>query len=209
VSRTSALAARLLPVLGVIAVLAGCGAPPQPLPTSPPEAPSSSGAFPSPSAGVPVPGQPLPGVQPGVQPGGLPTGALPPGGLPTGYPIYPAPTLATTTAPRTTPPSPTPSPAGRCTNGPTKQQVLGVVKGKPGIPANRDLRVTEGPYCSGSWQFTIVGIAGEGPDDVEPLLVVTNGRPSALKLIEAGADVCTERVEDDAPAGIRVRACGA
>ena len=82
-----------------------------------------------------------------------------------------------------------------------------MVEGKPGIP-DAELRVTEGPYCAKSWQFAVLGIAGKSDDDVEPLLVVTNGKPSALRLIAAGTDVCTERVESDAPPGIRVRACG-
>jgi hypothetical protein len=67
--------------------------------------------------------------------------------------------------------------------------VLAVVKGRPGIPDD-NLDVTEGPYCAGSWQFTILGIAGQDEDSVEPLLVVTSGRPSSLTVVEAGTDVC-------------------
>jgi len=85
--------------------------------------------------------------------------------------------------------------------------VLAVIKGKPGIP-NEQLEVHDGPYCSGSWQFTALEIAGKSPDEVEPLLVVTTGKPTALTLVEAGADVCSLRVQQDAPPGIRVRACG-
>jgi hypothetical protein len=107
----------------------------------------------------------------------------------------------------TTPPSPTPSPAAKCTSGPTGAQVLAVIKGKPGIP-NETLEVHAGPYCSGSWQFTELEIAGKNADQVEPLLVVTTGKPTALTLVEAGADVCSDRVQHDAPPGIRVRACG-
>ena len=103
--------------------------------------------------------------------------------------------------------TPPPTPAPRCTGGPTRAQVLAVVKGRAGMP-DEDLAVTEGPYCSGTWQFTIVGIAGQDDDAVEPLLVVTTGRPSALRVVEAGTDVCTDRVSADAPPGIRVRACG-
>jgi hypothetical protein len=139
---------------------------------------------------------------------GLPTGGLPPGGLPTPVatlPTYPLPTVTTTTP--TTPPSPTPSPAAKCTSGPTGAQVLAVIKGKPGIP-NETLEVHAGPYCSGSWQFTELEIAGKNADQVEPLLVVTTGKPTALTLVEAGADVCSDRVQHDAPPGIRVRACG-
>jgi hypothetical protein len=193
--------AGVLAVPGVLALLAACGSPPQPRPTAPPEAPTSSGLFPSSSAG-PVPGRYVPGQS---VPGGLPT---------TGYPTFPAPalpnaTLPVTTLPTTVPTSPPPSPAGRCTSGPTKLQVLAVVKDRPGIPANQDLQVTEGPYCAKTWQFAIVGIVGQDAEEVEPLLVVTSGTPSALTLIEAGTDVCTDRVQDDAPPGIRVRACGA
>jgi hypothetical protein len=183
---------RLLAVLGCATLLAGCGAPPRPQPTAPPRTSASGSAAPS---GLPS-----------YLPGGLPP-TLPPTGLPTyPTPTYPTlPTTAPTTAPTTT--RPTPSPAARCTGGPTKQQVLDLVQGKPGIP-DEDLTVTEGPYCAASWQFAILGIAGRDTDDVEPLLVVSTGRPSALRLLEAGTDVCTDRVERDAPAGIRVRACG-
>jgi hypothetical protein len=127
------------------------------------------------------------------------------GGYPTLPPAIPTiPVAPAFTTPSTTPP---PTPAPRCTSGPTRAQVLAAIKGRAGIPDD-DLAVTEGPYCSRSWQFTIVGIAGAADDTVEPLLVVTTGQPAALRVIEAGTDVCTDRVEDDAPPGIRVRACG-
>jgi hypothetical protein len=67
-----------------------------------------------------------------------------------------------------------------------------MVKGKPGIP-DSELAVHAGPYCSGSWQFTELELAG---------------KPAALTVVEAGADVCSDRVQHDAPPGIRVRACG-
>jgi hypothetical protein len=175
---------RFLPIVFGSALLVGCGSPPQPLPTAPP-GPVGSGPLPSASAGIPS------------AIGAYPT-------MPTIPTIPVAPTTARTITPTTTPP---PSPAGRCTSGPTRPQVLAVIKGRPGIPDD-DLAVTEGPYCAGSWQFTIVGIAGASDDAVEPLLVVTTGRPSALRVVEAGTDVCTDQVEDDAPPGIRVRACG-
>ena len=205
--RATAHTARLKPAAGVLAVpavlalLAACGQPPQPRPTAPPHARTGNGPFPSSSAD-PVPGHYVPGPS---APDGLPT---------IGYPAVPAPalpnaTLPATTLPTTVPTSPPPSPAGRCTRGPTKLQVLAVVKDRPGIPANQDLQVDEGPYCAKTWQFTIVGIVGQDAGQVEPLLVVTSGTPSALTLIEAGTDVCTDRVLDDAPPGIRVRACGA
>ena len=195
----------MLPVAGCAVLLAGCGSPPQPLPTAPPRTASDGpGASGTPSIGPALPSYPAGGV-PGA--GGLPT----PGGLPTyPAPTYPAPTLTRpTTAPTTRPTTtrPAPSPAPRCTDGPSRGQVLDLVQGRPGIPA-ADLAVTEGPYCASSWQFAIVRIAGQSDDDAEPLLVVSTGRPAELELVEAGADVCTTRVERDAPPGIRVRACG-
>jgi hypothetical protein len=176
---------RFVPIVCGLALLGGCGSPPQPLPTAPPE-PAGSGTLPSVSAGPPS------------AIGGYPTVPTVPPAIPT-IPVVP---VVPTTTRATTPP---PTPAGRCTSGPTRPQVLAVIKGRAGIP-DADLDVTEGPYCSGSWQFTIVGMAGD--DTVEPLLVVTTGRPAALRVVEAGTDVCTDRVADDAPPGIRVRACG-
>lgn len=207
-SRPFASTVRLLPLIGLCAVLVGCGAPPQPLPTAPPRAAGTGSVAPSGSAyppGVLPPGT----VAPGGLPAGLPTAGVatyPVPGYPGGLPTYPGP--PTTAVPTTTPARTTPPPAPRCTAGPTRPQVLAVVKDKPGIPSGRDLAVTEGPYCAGSWQFAVVRIVGESADESDPLLVVTTGRPAALTLVAAGADVCTDRVESDAPAGIRVRACG-
>jgi hypothetical protein len=137
--------------------------------------------------------------------GGLPPATLPP--LPYVPPVtYPP---VTTTPPRTTttpPPTSTVSPAPKCPAGPSKAQVLAVLKGLPGIPA-KELAVTEGPFCSGSWQFAVVRIAGEAK--AEELFVVTTGTPTTLKVIEAGTDVCSTEVQTKAPPGIRVLACGA
>jgi hypothetical protein len=196
------------PLAGVllVAVLAGCGAPPEPPPTAPPAPREGTSLGPS---GVPLPpgGLPPGGLPSGGLPSGYPAGALPPGGVPTvAAPTYPTP-AATRPIPSPSPTRSTPPPAPVCRSGPSKQQVLGVIKGKPGIPT-RPLEVRFGPYCAGSWQLSIIGIVGETADEEEQLLVVTSGRPAALTLVEAGTDVCTDRVEDDAPAGIRVRACG-
>ncbi len=182
-------------MIGCATLLAGCGSPPQPLPTAPPRTSGSAVGSAAPSGAPVLPSYPA---------GGLPQ-TLPTAGLPT----YPVRTLPTT-VPRTTTPTttrPTPTPAARCTGGPTREQVIALVVGRPGIP-DADLTVVEGPFCASSWQFSILGIAGQSDDDVDPLLVVSTGRPSALRLVEAGADVCTTRVERDAPPGIRVRACG-
>jgi len=86
--------------------------------------------------------------------------------------------------------------------------LIAVVEGTPGIP-DEPLKVIDGPFCSGTWQYSVMEIAASGgEDDYEPLSVVTTGLPSALQLVEAGADVCSVRVQGEAPAGIRVHACG-
>jgi hypothetical protein len=198
VFRVTALAARLL----AVAVLVGaCGAPPEPLPTAPPEAVGSGGpasdypsaaptVYPVPSGGVPVGGYPTPG---------LPMYPTP------GLPMYPTPTLPTV---RPAPTTPRPSTAPRSTHGPSAAQVIAVVRTRPGIPTDPSLDVKRGPFCAGTWQFTVLGEVGKTLDEVDPLLVVTTGRPSALTVVEAGADVCSSHVEEDAPSGIRVLACG-
>ncbi len=190
--------ARLIPLAGVLALLSACGAPPQPLPTSPPRAaPDSASASLSPS--LPLGGQPLPTLLPTLT--GYPT-----------YPTYPAPTTRPTTAavtptPTTKSPTPTPSHAGRCTGEPTGSQILAAIKGKPGVP-NAALRIFEGPFCGGSWSFTTVERVGRAEDESEPLMVVATGKGSTLALVAAGSDVCTDRVQAQAPPGIRVLACG-
>jgi len=176
--------ARLLPAVGAAVLLAGCGAPPEPLPTGPPR-------FSDPSA--------LPSGS------GYPSAGAPSYPLPTGFPATPAyPTYPTATTP-TTPTTTGPPPAPKCANGPTKAQVLALVKGNPGIPPNTQLAVQSGPYCSGRWQYTTLAKPGV---DLDPLAVVTYGRPSALRLVELGQDVCSDKVQADAPVGIRVWACG-
>lgn len=191
-------ATRVLPVAGVLTaltLLAACGEPPQPSLTAPPEAP---GTVSMPAAS-------------GYPPVGIAT-ALPTAPVPTyptaGLPTYPTATTTPPTTATTTPPGPSPAP--RCTSGPTAQQVLAVVKNRPGIPEAADLKVIDGPFCAGSWQFSVLEIAAtDAEDEYEPLLVVSKGAPATLKVIEAGADVCSVKIQNETPAGIRVRACGA
>jgi len=186
---------RLIPATtlatGVLVVVAACGEPPQPLPTSPPFASTASAAG---YSGAPT----LAATPPLLPTAGLPTGALPP------YPTYPA---QTTTAADTKSPTPTPSHAAPCSGEPTGAQILAFIKGKPGIPGST-LKVTAGPYCSGDWSFTTVQIAGRSEDQVEPLMVVTVGKGATLGLVAAGSDVCNDPVQASAPPGIRVLACG-
>jgi hypothetical protein len=196
---------RFLALAGLMTLLAACGEPPAPPLTAPPGT-SASG-----SASGPV--LPLPSGLSAPVP--VPTGGLPPATLPT-VPYVPPATVpyvpytppATTPPATTTRPAPTVSAAAKCRSGPTAAQVLAVLEGLPGIP-EKELKVTEGPFCSGTWQFAAVQIADEAPKDAEQLFVVTTGTPTALKVIEAGTDVCSNEVQTRAPAGIRVRACGA
>jgi hypothetical protein len=209
---------RITPLLGVALLaggvpllLAACGEPPQPLPTSPPySAPPSgppSGAVPSDSgaaAGLPTAtGAPLP------------TGLLPTPGYPGnggyGYGGYPPPPAATTTtsAATTNSPTPTPSHAPKCagTTQPTAAQILALIKGKRGIP-KETLKVFDGPYCAADWSFALVGVASKPASKQDPLFVVGVGPGTGLALVTAGSDVCSDPVQKDAPAGIRVLACG-
>jgi hypothetical protein len=174
--------------VGAAIVLGGCGRPPEPLPTAPPR-PTITGSAAASATAYPGGWSPAP-------PTAIPT--VPPGdGIPVPTPVVP---------PTTVPPSPAP----KCRSGPTAAQILAAIRGKPGVPVDEPLRVSSGPFCAGTWQFAAVGLQSD-PDDKksDPLLVVTRGRPTALTVIEAGADVCSDRVQGDAPAGIRVLACGA
>ncbi len=197
---------RFLVLAGSLTLLAACGEPPAPPLTAPPEA--------SPSAGANASGPVLPLPSGYSAPVPVPTGVLPAPVVPTVpyVPPYvppatlpPVATTPPTTITTTRPPTSTVSPAARCANGPSKAQVLAVLKGLPGIP-EKELVVAAGPFCSGSWQFAAVQIADEAK--AEQLFVVTTGTPTTLKVIEAGTDVCSTEVQTRAPAAIRVRACG-
>jgi hypothetical protein len=126
-------------------------------------------------------------------------------------PIVPQPIL-TGTAPTptytaTTTTAPTGTPAPKCGSaGPTAAQLITVVEGTPGIP-DKKLKVVDGPYCASGWHFSEMQLVDTSAGH-EPLFVVTKGDPKALKLVEAGTDVCSTQVQTDAPAGITVHACG-
>ena len=196
------MGALFLGALFLVALLlsAACGSPPESLPTGPP-LPRVSGSLP---AG-------------GLAPSAAPTTAWSAPAMTTALPGYgtpPAVTLPTTTGPTTVPtsrtpttpattsPSPTPSQAARCTGEPTGPQVIEVARREPAVP-DQNLVVVDGPYCSGLWSFTMIGMTGE-----ESISVVTTGTGSTLALVTAGTDVCNPRVKAEAPPGIRVLACG-
>jgi hypothetical protein len=190
---------RAAALAGALLVLASCGEPPQPQPTAPPD------TFGDPSSGTSsAPTFSLPPTLPG---GAVPGGAVP-GGVP-GYPAYPTYAVPQYTLPAVpaTPVTPTttrPKPAPACTSGPTAAQVIALARTAPGIPAGLPMTVAAGPYCQSSWQYTRINTrTGE-----DPLLVVSTGSPAALKLVEAGQDVCSDKVAASAPTGIRVLACG-
>ncbi|WP_344251934.1 hypothetical protein [Actinoplanes campanulatus] len=173
-------------VVGALLLSASCGAPPQALPTSPP--------LPRLSAATPA------------------SGAAP-ATLPTTMPTYTPPTTVYTTTPVrttvpttiTTSPSPTRSHAPRCTGEPTAAQIVTELKESPAVP-DKELTVTDGPYCAGAWAFATVTLVGA--ESAEPLSVVTTGKGATLEIVTAGTDVCNPRVKAEAPAGIRVLACG-
>jgi hypothetical protein len=181
-------------LVGALLLLAGCGAPPQPLPKSPPPAVSSSGPV-SPAPSLPLITSTLP-----------PLGSYAPG---PGLPSYPVATLRPTTGPTlgTRSPTPTPSHAARCAGPPTGAEIIALLKKESGVP-KVPLKVLEGPFCSGDWSFTTVGLSGETAQQDEALMVVTTGRGATLDTVAAGSDVCIDRVVTEAPPGIRVLACG-
>ncbi|MDG4806844.1 hypothetical protein O7634_08775 [Micromonospora sp. WMMD1120] len=127
-------------------------------------------------------------------------------------PTTAAPSTAPVTPPTSVPSrgtvSPTPDAgyvATACRNGPTGQQVVGLLRGRAGVlPTNVRVQVRTGPLCAGEWQFTVVGVTGH-----EELQVVTRGSRSAPSLVTAGTDVCTIEVRATAPVGIRTLACDA
>jgi hypothetical protein len=144
----------------------------------------------------------------GSPPEALPTGPTIPhassGALPASG-VAPPPVVATTpTTPATTTTSPTPTPsyAPRCTGQPTGAQVVTLAKKSPAVP-DQNVSVLDGPYCSGTWSFTVIGMTG-----AEPLSVVTTGTGTTLTLVTVGTDVCNPTVKTQAPAGIRALACG-
>ncbi|WP_416901880.1 hypothetical protein [Micromonospora echinospora] len=125
-----------------------------------------------------------------------PTASPGPPGPPTGLPLPPPTALPTT-------PGSSGAIAVACTNGPSREQVLRVVRGSSGVlPGGTGVSVRSGPLCADDWQHTVLAVSG-----YEDLTVVTRGRPGSLRLVTAGTDVCTIEVRTAAPTGIRTLAC--
>jgi hypothetical protein len=84
-----------------------------------------------------------------------------------------------------------------CAGQPSADQVTARVRAAGLIDGGAKATVTLGPMCAGSWQYTVLNVAGR-----EPLQVVTDGQPAALTLVTAGTDVCSTEVLTQAPPGI-------
>jgi hypothetical protein len=176
-------------VLACAAALTACGRPPELREQPGSVLPSSSGT-PEPSA----PGTPT--IPPGL-PTGLPTAPVDPLPPATSPPWSPTPAAASPTARPTAP---------RCPGVPTGDQVLAALRRTSGVlPEGATLRVKDGPFCAGNWQYAVVQLV-ENPEP-EPLQVLTRGRPGTLTVVTTGTDVCTTGVRAGAPAGIQALAC--
>ena len=85
-----------------------------------------------------------------------------------------------------------------CNGKPTGSQVVSLLRRQGVLTAQQQATVTAGPLCAGTWQYTVVSVAGADPMDV-----VTRGAPTALTLVTAGTNPCTTKVKVEAPSGIR------
>jgi hypothetical protein len=94
--------------------------------------------------------------------------------------------------------------AVNCDGQPGADRVVAVLRAKGLISGSATVTAREGPLCAGTWQYTVLSVAGR-----EPLQVVTQGPPSALQLVTAGTEVCSVSVRTQAPPGIlTVAHCG-
>jgi hypothetical protein len=105
----------------------------------------------------------------------------------------PVPTPATTSAG----PSFDPSTAVSCNGRPGVDQVISVLRAQGVLPGGDQVTARVGPLCAGTWQYTVLAVAGH-----ETLRAVTQGPPTALTLVTAGTDVCGTAVQGQAPSGI-------
>jgi hypothetical protein len=89
-----------------------------------------------------------------------------------------------------------------CAGRPNGDQVVALVrKNSSVLPATGTVTVVTGPLCAGSWQYTVLQMAGR-----EPLQVVSKGAAESMTLVTAGTDICSIEVRNYAPPGIRIAA---
>jgi hypothetical protein len=84
-----------------------------------------------------------------------------------------------------------------CAGRPGPDRVIALLAAKGVLSGAAGVTVRLGPLCAGTWQYTVLAVPGR-----EPLQVVTEGPPTALRLVTAGTDVCSAPVRTEAPAGI-------
>ena len=88
-----------------------------------------------------------------------------------------------------------------CNGKPTGEQVLALLRRASCCGAGAGRRVTSGPLCAGTWQYTVVDRVRRGADPRgHP------GRAEALTLVTAGTNPCTAKVRGRGPAGHPSRA---
>lgn len=129
----------------------------------------------------------------------------------------PSATASPTPTPSTLPPSPPApsspgptatsgfpdSPAVACSGRPSGDQVITLLKRRELLASSYRGRVTVGPMCAGTWQWSVLDTSNG------PLEAVTEIRGNTLRLVTAGTNVCSIEVRAAAPAGIRTAACDA
>jgi hypothetical protein len=90
-----------------------------------------------------------------------------------------------------------------CGGRPSAAQIVTLLKRRGLLPSSYRERVTVGPMCAGTWQWTVLETSNG------PLQAVSELSDNTLRLITAGTDVCSIEVRAGAPAGIRAAACDA
>jgi hypothetical protein len=137
-------------------------------------------------------------------------------GCSTAVPPVAAPSRPAPTTPAASPPAPpavappplpvptTSSPAGfprdvavSCAGNPGVDRIVALVRAQGILDAGQTATATVGPLCAGTWQYTVL----QAPQR-EPLQVVSKGPATALVLVTAGTDICTDAVRGQAPLGI-------
>jgi hypothetical protein len=88
--------------------------------------------------------------------------------------------------------------ASPCAGAPGADRVIEALRRDRNLlPPGATPKVVTGPLCAGSWQYTIMNVAGR-----EALQVVTRDSGGALTVVTAGTYVCVPEVMGAAPAGI-------